>query len=145
MARGTVGGHQPADYGYHRCPGTNGHKFSGRAICRNRSVRSDKLEQAVWRQVEAVLADPARVAAEHERCAESARDGKAHEDVKALDRQIARLWRGMDRLIDGYAERVVDAGEFKPRLAGLKQRLARLQAERDTAAAAHEAERGLHW
>ena len=144
MARGTVGGRRPADYGYYRCTGTDEHKFGGQAPCDNSSVRSDKLEQAVWQQVEAVLADPARVAAEHERRAASARDGKAHEDVDALDRQIARLRRGMDRLIDGYAEQVIDADEFKPRLGGLKQRLARLQAERDDAAVAHEAERSLH-
>ena len=144
MARGTVGGRQPADYGYYRCTGMDGHRFGGQAPCDNRSVRSDKLEQAVWRQVEAVLADPGRVAAEHERRTASARDGKAREDVDTLDRQIARLRRGMDRLIDGYAEEVIDADEFKPRLGGLKQRLARLQAERDAAAAAHEAERSLH-
>jgi len=144
MARGTVGGRQPAGYGYYRCTGTDGHRFGGQAPCDNRSVRSDKLEQAVWRQVEAVLADPARVAAEHERRAASARDGKAREDVDTLDRQIARLRRGMDRLIDGYAEEIIDADEFKPRLGGLKQRLARLQTERDVAAAAHEAERSLH-
>ena len=143
MARGLVGGRQPADYGYYRCTGTDGHRFGGQAPCNNRSVRSDKLEQAVWRQVEAVLADPVRVAAEHGRRAASARDGKVREDVGALERQIARLRRGMDRLIDGYAEEVIDADEFKPRLAGLKQRLARLQAERDAAAAAHEAERSL--
>jgi len=143
MARGVVGGRRPADYGYYRCTGTDGHKFGGQAPCDNRSVRSDKLEQAVWRQVEAVLADPARVAAEHERRVASARDGSAREDVDALERQIARLRRGMDRLIDSYAEEVIDADEFKPRLAGLKQRLARLQAERDALAAAREAERGL--
>jgi site-specific DNA recombinase len=62
----------------------------------------------------------------------------------ALERQIARLQRGVDRLIDGYAEEVISADEFRPRLAGLKQRLSRLRAERDAAAAAHEAERGLH-
>jgi site-specific DNA recombinase len=143
MARGLVGDRRPADYGYYRCPGTDGHKFGGQALCCNRSVRSDKLEQAVWRQVEAVLADPHRVAAEHERRVVAARDGKAGEEAEALERQIARLRRGMDRLIDGYAEEVIDADEFKPRLAGLKQRLSQLQVERDTAAAAHEAERSL--
>jgi len=143
MARGLVGGRQPADYGYYRCTGTDGHKFGGQAPCTNRSVRSDKLEQAVWRQVEAALADPARVAAEHERRAAAARDGEVGADVEALDAQIARLRRGIDRLIDGYAEELIDVGEFKPRLSGLKQRLARLQAERDAAVAAHEAERGL--
>jgi site-specific DNA recombinase len=143
MARGLVGGRQPADYGYYRCPGTDGHKFGGQALCRNRSVRSDKLEQAVWRQVEAALADPRRVAAEHERRVASVRDGKAREDVTRLERQIARLRRGMDRLIDSYAEEVIDADEFKPRLSGLRQRLVRLQTERDQAAVAHEAERSL--
>jgi hypothetical protein len=63
--------------------------------------------------------------------------------VARLERQIARLRRGMDRLIDSYAEEVIDADEFKPRLSGLKQRLARLQTERDQAAAAHEAEHSL--
>ena len=54
----------------------------------------------------------------------------------------ARLRRGMtvDR---HYAEEVIDADEFRPRLAGLKQRLMRLQAERDAALAAHEARRSL--
>ncbi|HJS88273.1 MAG TPA: recombinase family protein [Acetobacteraceae bacterium] len=144
MARGTVGGRQPADYGYYRCPGTDAHKFGGQAACANPSVCSDKLEQAVWQQVKAALADPARVAAEHERRAAAARDGKTDADVATLDGQIARLRRGMDRLIDGYAEEVIDAGEFKPRLAGLRQRLARLTAERDAALAAQEAGRELH-
>jgi site-specific DNA recombinase len=143
MARGVVGGRQPADYGYYRCTGTDGHKFGGQAPCSNRSVRSDKLEQAVWRQVEAVLDDPRRVTAEHERRAAAARDGRAREDVDGLERQMARLRRGMDRLIDSYAEEVIDAAEFRPRLAGLKQRLMRLQAERDAALAAHEARRSL--
>jgi site-specific DNA recombinase len=143
MARGVVGGRQPADYGYYRCTGTDGHKFGGQAPCSNRSVRSDKLEQAVWRQVEAVLDDPRRVTAEHERRAAAARDGRAREDVDGLERQMARLRRGMDRLIDSYAEEVIDADEFRPRLAGLKQRLMRLRAERDAALAAHEARRSL--
>jgi len=143
MARGVVGGRQPADYGYYRCTGTDGHKFGGQAPCSNRSVRSDKLEQAVWRQVQAVLDDPCRVSAEHERRVVAAQDGRARTDVDGLERQMARLRRGMDRLIDSYAEEVIDADEFRPRLAGLKQRLARLQTERDAAVAAHEAERSL--
>jgi len=58
----------------------------------------------VWRQVEGVRDDAQRVAAENERRATTAQDGMAREGVDALDRQIARLRRGMDRLIDGYAE-----------------------------------------
>jgi site-specific DNA recombinase len=144
MARGTVGGRQPADYGYYRCIGTDAHKFGGHAACDNRSVRSDKLEAAVWHEVMAVLDDPQRVAAEHKRRAAAARNGGPSADLEALDRQIARLQRGIDRLIDGYAEEVINADEFRPRLAGLKQRLGRLNAEREAAVTMREAERGLH-
>ncbi|WP_100253840.1 recombinase zinc beta ribbon domain-containing protein [Methylobacterium sp. UNC300MFChir4.1] len=143
MARGLVGGQRPADYGYYRCTGTDAHRFGGQAICHNRSVRSDKLEEALWHQVKAVLADPQRVAAEHERRAAAARDGHVHQDVDGLERQMTRLRRGMDRLINGYAEDVIDADEFKPRLTRLKQRLERLCTERAAALSAHEAERNL--
>ncbi len=143
MARGMVGGRQPADYGYYRCTGTDAHKFGGHAPCDNRAVRSGKLEEAVWREVVAALDDPGRVAAEHQRRAVAARDGDPHRDLDALDAQIARLQRGIDRLIDGYAEELISADEFRPRLAGLKGRLSRLRAERDAAAAAHETERSL--
>ncbi|GBQ32445.1 putative recombinase [Gluconacetobacter sacchari DSM 12717] len=143
MARGTIGGCQPANYGYYRCTGTDAHKFGGQAICHNRSVRSDKLEAAIWHQVETVLDNPQRVAEEHERRIAVAKDGKADGKLEAMNRQMARLRRGIDRLIDSYAEEVIEADEFKPRLAGLKQRLARLQAERDIATAAGEAERSL--
>jgi site-specific DNA recombinase len=144
MARGRVGDRRLADYGYYRCTGSDGHKFGGTALCSNPSLRSDKLEQAVWREVEMVLDDPRRVAAEHERRSAVARGGNAREDVDALDRQLARLRRGIDRLIDGYAEGIIEIGEFKPRLAGLKQRLTGLQQERDTVMAEHDAVRSLH-
>lgn len=144
MARGTVGGGQPAHYGYYRCTGTDAHKFGGQALCRNRSVRSDKLEAAVWHQIETVLDAPQRVAVEHKRRIAAAKDGKVGGKLDALDRQMGRLRRGIDRLIDSYAEEIIEVDEFKPRLAALKQRLARLQADRDTAATADEAERNLH-
>ena len=143
MARSRVGERQPADYGYYRCTGTDAHKFGGQTLCSNRSVRSDKLEPLVWRQIEMVLEDPQRVSAEYERRIAAGREGRPREDVDALERQIARLRRGIDRLIDSYAEELIEINEFKPRLAGLKQRMARLEAERDTATVEHEAERTL--
>ncbi len=143
MARGLVGDRRPADYGYYRCTGTDAHRYGGDAPCSNRSVRSDKLEQAVWQQVQAVLDDPKRVAGEHERRIVAARDGGTPGNVGVFDRQIVRLRHGVDRLIDGYAEGIIDSDEFKPRLAGLKARLTRLQSERETALATQDAERDL--
>ena len=98
----------------------------------------------MWHQIEAVLDDPKRVAAEHERRIAEAKEGKASGRLDTMQRQLARLRRGIDRLIDSYAEERIDTDEFKPRLAGLKRRLAQLQADRDAVLADDEAERGLH-
>lgn len=95
VARGLVGGRRPADYGYYRCTGTDAHRFGGEPQCSNRSLRSEKLEQAVWQQVRAVLDDPQRIAGEHQRRTDVARNGKAAEGLEVFDRQIARLRRGL--------------------------------------------------
>jgi site-specific DNA recombinase len=131
MARGLIGSRQPADYGYYRCTGTDAHRFGGQATCDNRSVRSDKLEQAVWAKVQAVLDNPERVAEEYRRrIADAQGGGGARQNADTVDGQIARLRRGIDRLIDGYAEGIINRSEFEPRVSGLKQRLGRLEGER---------------
>ena len=45
-----------------------------------------------------------------------------------LEAQISKLRQGMGRLIDSYAEGLIDKGEFEPRLTRLKQRVAELEA-----------------
>jgi site-specific DNA recombinase len=144
MARGMVGGRQPADYGYYRCPGTDAHRFAGQAVCDNKSVRSDRLERAVWDEIRVVLEDPQRVAAEYRRRLADVHDGRHDADTLAsIDRQIAGLRRGVGRLIDSYAEGMIERGEFEPRIGGLRQRLSHLEAERQKIAADAEVERDL--
>jgi site-specific DNA recombinase len=144
MARGKVGGGKKAEYGYYRCLGTDGHRFGGVAPCDNRSVRSDCLELAVWNEIRALLEDPSRLAAEYRR-----RLDELHQDTgdrgqaAALDRQIDGLRRGIGRLIDSYAEGVIDHGEFQPRIAGLRERLARVKKQRQALIEAAETERSL--
>jgi site-specific DNA recombinase len=86
---------------YYRCIGTDGHRFGGTAVCDNRQVRGDRLEEIVWGQVRALLEDPKRVTQEYRRRISEARDGAAPPDeIARLDRQIATLRRGIGRLID---------------------------------------------
>src|SRR4029078_4667347 len=40
-----------------------------------------------------------------------------------IEAQIAKLRRGMGRLIDGYAEGLIDKADFAPRIVGLRQRI----------------------
>ena len=143
MARGRVGGRRPADYGYYRCTGTDAHRFAGQAVCDNRSVRSDRLEQAVWDEIRAVLEDPERVAEEHRRRLAEVQDGPNDAQGADLNRRIAALRRGIGRLIDGYAEGLIERGEFEPRVEGMRRRLSHSEKERQTMVANAEAERDL--
>jgi site-specific DNA recombinase len=132
------------EYRHYRCIGTDGCRFGGSAVCDNPPVRGDHLEAAVWERVRTLLEKPERVVEEYHRRLDAARDATAEPDeVRELDRQIAALRRGIGRLIDGYAEGVLDRGEFEPRVAGLKVRVARLEEQRRAAAEAAEAEREL--
>ena len=65
------------------------------------------------------------------------------DEILRLDRQIATLRRGIGRLIDSYAENVIDKAEFEPRITGLKQRMSQLQERYQEARDAAEVERNL--
>ena len=90
------------------------------------------------------MENPARLTEEYQRrIADAQGGGGVRQDVDALNEQIARLRRGIDRLIDGYAEGIISRPEFQPRVAGLKQRLGRLQGERKARSETLELERDL--
>ena len=138
--------HRPGAFGYgaYRCIGSDGHRFDGQAVCTNRPVRSDRLERLVWANVEAVLNEPQRVAHEYRRrLTELASDDPVDGDVGEIERRIGALRRGVGRLIDGYADGVIDRAEFEPRVADLRIRIAQLEEHRAALAAAVEARRDL--
>ena len=138
--------HRPGLFGYgaYRCIGSDGHRFDGKAVCANRPVRSDRLERAVWAEVEAVLNDPERVAHEYRRrLTELAVSEPADAGMDEVERRIATLRRGVGRLIDGYAEGVIERTEFEPRVTDLRARIAQLEEHRTALAASAEAKRDL--
>jgi site-specific DNA recombinase len=138
--------HRPGAFGYgaYRCIGSDGHRFDGQAVCANRPVRSDRLERVVWAHIEAVLNDPQRIAHEYRRrLTELASDHQPDADVAEVECRIGALRRGVGRLIDGYADGVIDRVEFEPRVADLRARIAQLEQHRDALAAATQARRDL--
>jgi site-specific DNA recombinase len=121
---------KPRGYAYYRCSGSDRHRFGGQRMCDNTQVRADLLEAAVWGEVERLLRDPARIAAEHERRLRRGGEGGLARNLAAVEAQLQRLRRGIGRLIDGYAEGLIERAEFEPRVAGLRQRLASLEEQR---------------
>src|SRR4051794_26521789 len=54
-------------YAYYRCCGSDAYRFGGQRVCANQQVRTDRLDEAVWQEVESVLRNPQSIAAEYER------------------------------------------------------------------------------
>ncbi len=129
---------QARAYDYYRCPGRDAYRFGGEAVCQNPPVRSDLLEQAVWREVCNLLQDPQRLAREYERRLQPA-EGP---ELASFQAQLSKLQQSLARLIDSYADGYLEKGEFEPRVTRLRQRIATLesQAQQVADAAAAQAE-----
>lgn len=114
-------------YAYYRCVGTDAHRFGGQRVCDNRQIRTDMLEEAVWTDVCSLLGDPGRIEKEYQRRLTPQRTGIGWETVEQLDALMAKVKRGIARLVDAYQDGLLDRGEFEPRLQSAKDRLAKLQ------------------
>jgi site-specific DNA recombinase len=114
----------PRAYAYYRCLGTDAYRFGGERVCSNRQVRTDLLETAVWQQVCALLEDPQRLAQEYQR---RLQEPHSKENRAPLEAQAAKLKQGLSRLIDSYAEGLIDKQEFQPRIERSKERLRQLE------------------
>jgi site-specific DNA recombinase len=80
----------------------------------------------VWQAVWALLAHPERLAEEYPRRWHAPRRGKRPAQP-TLDTQMGKLRQGLARLIDSYAEGLIDQQEFAPRITRLRQRLTALE------------------
>jgi site-specific DNA recombinase len=112
---------------YYRCTGSDRHRFGEERICWNRLIRADRLEAAVWQDVQQLLSDPSRIEQEYQRRTE--KPAQDQEQAASLRGMIHKVKRGIARLIDAYEEGVLDKNEFQPRIQTSKERLERLEEE----------------
>jgi len=129
-------------YGYYRCWGTQGRHFGGQAVCSCRSVRSDRLDAAVWDDARTLLLDPKRVEAEHRRRLDSPHE-PSRRDGPTIDRQIQGVKRRLARLTEMYEEDFIDRDAFHDRAAAAQSRLKELEAEAEAADQAESQETEL--
>jgi site-specific DNA recombinase len=112
---------------YYRCAGAlNLPRRGFKRLCWNKEVRMDEIDNAVWQEVSQLLDNPDRLEQEYRQ--RLLPTGQLMES-EALHRQITKVRRGIGRLIDSYADGLIDKSEFEPRVAGLRQRLQHLQAQ----------------
>src|SRR5438128_6526566 len=120
---------KPRAYAYYRCLGTDAYRFGGERVCQNTQVRTDLVDLAVWQEVGTLLAHPERLAEEYRRRLQP-ETRIPRTPLAALEEQLGKLRQGVARLIDSYAEGLIDKPEFEPRLTRLRQRIARLEEQR---------------
>jgi site-specific DNA recombinase len=133
---------RPRAYAYYRCVGTDAYRFGGHRLCPNTQVRTDRRELAVWQEVRALLAHPERLAQEFTRRLHADGQGQRQERT-ALERQVSKLRQGLARLIDSYAEGLIDKQEFEPRVTRLRQRITHVEAQCQQLAEAETLQREL--
>jgi site-specific DNA recombinase len=120
---------KPRAYAYYRCLGTDAYRFGGERVCQNTQVRTDLVDLAVWQEVGTLLAHPERLAEEYRRRLQP-ETGATRPPLVTVEGQISQLRQGVARLIDSYADGLIDKHEFEPRITRLRQRLARLEEQR---------------
>ncbi len=115
-------------YAYYRCIGTDAYRFGGQRICNNPQVRTSRLDDLVWKEVVDVLQHPERLRKEYERRLDIAEQNEKEKyDTTTLERQKRQLEKGKSRLIDSYAEGLIDKEDFEPKIGQLKIKLQQLE------------------
>ena len=134
-------GHQLRDFRYYRCTGTDGYRFGGERICSNTQIQAESLEKKIWEYVCQIVHNPESLEREDQ-------DGKQRtatsEDVHALKTQCQKLRRGMERLIDTFAEGVIDREQFTIRMDRTKARISEIETKLAGQAADQERQTHVH-
>src|SRR5262249_14510509 len=111
---------------YYRCPGSDAYRHLKGALCQNRPVRQDYLDEFVWNEVIRLLDNPALIQAEIDRRMKAACNAdprrKREQDLR---RQRTRLENHIERLVTAYQEELLTLTELRQRVPNLrKQQLA---------------------
>jgi site-specific DNA recombinase len=120
---------KPRAYAYYRCLGTDAYRFGGERVCQHTQVRTDLLDLAVWQEVETFLAHPERLAEEYRHRLQPDTPTK-RPALAMVEAQLGKLRQGLARLIDSYAEGLLDKHAFEPPILRLRQRIAHLDEQR---------------
>ncbi len=110
---------------YYRCGGAMNIPRQGfERVCWNKELRMDQADTTVWQEVCRLLENPERLEQEYRQRLQPQQQPKEHE---GLDAQMSKLRRGIARLIDSYADGLIDKQEFEPRVTHMRERVQHLE------------------
>ena len=116
---------------YYRCLGSDAWRHLGGAVCDCRPVRQDLLDRLVWQEVIHLIEDPTLIRAELDRRLDAARAAEPTKRRReALERELTRIRKSMERLITAYQEDLLSLDELRRRMPELRAREQSVRAER---------------
>jgi len=109
---------------YYKCIGSDSWRKLGGPVCDNgRFVRQDLLDQIVWTEVIRLLEDPSLIQQELDRRLAAARSSDpAKKREQSLQRELAHVGKGIERLLSAYQEALMSIEELRERMPALRQR-----------------------
>ena len=128
---------------YYRCVGNVARRMTGQKVCGSHSVRGDLLEEEVWKDVKALLADPQRVREEYQRRLAPSTPHQAGSKVHDPQAMVRHVQRQIGRLVDAYSEGLISKEDFEPRVRGARQRLIQFQAAAESLANQEDQQRQM--
>ncbi len=108
---------------YYRCIGSDAWRRFGGPLCDNRPVRQDLLDRIVWAEVIRLLEDPTLIQQELNRRLAAARaSDPTKQREQALQRELARVGKSIERLLNAYQEELLSIEQLRSRMPPLRQR-----------------------
>jgi len=115
---------------YYRCLGSDAYRHFKGALCTNRPIRSDYLDQFVWDQIIGLLDNGTLIQAEIDRRKEVARNtDPRRQRSETLRREQARLRNNVARLITAYQEGLVSLAQLRQRMPELNKKSQAVESE----------------
>src|SRR5579862_109456 len=107
---------------YYRCLGSDGYRRLRGAVCTNRPIRQDYLDQFVWSEIIRLLDDPDLVQAEIDRRQATARNADPlRRRQEELRREQLRIEKNNERLLTAYQEGLVTLPQLRQRMPVLQK------------------------
>jgi site-specific DNA recombinase len=115
---------------YYRCLGSDAYRRLKGALCTNRPVRQDHIDELVWDQIVRLLEDETLLQAEIDRRKEAARNGDPRRQrYEVLRREQTRLGNTVERLITAYQEGLLSLLQLRERMPELNKKSKAVEAE----------------
>jgi site-specific DNA recombinase len=115
---------------YYRCLGSDAYRHAGRAVCDQKPIRQDLLNDRVWAEIIRLLEDPTLIQSELDRRLAMARHANpTQRRLDTLNRESVQVRKRMERLLTAYQEDLLSLDELRARMPALRQREQAVHAE----------------